>query len=30
MAEKVAKAGIEREPNWMYYIKDGDIWKVQR
>jgi restriction endonuclease len=30
MAEKVAKTGLVREQDWMYYVKDGDVWKVQR
>src|SRR4051812_43868218 len=30
MAEKVAKAGIERDPGWMYYVKDRGVWKVRR
>ena len=30
MAEKVAKAGIKRDPGWMYYVKDGGVWKVRR
>src|SRR5579862_6489569 len=30
MAEKVAKLGVEREKDFMYYVKDGAVWKVQR
>jgi hypothetical protein len=30
MAEKVAKLGIKREKDFMYYVKDGGVWKVQR
>jgi hypothetical protein len=30
MAEKVAKLGIRREKDFMYYIKDGSVWKVPR
>ncbi|HJZ85666.1 MAG TPA: hypothetical protein VKN99_10875 [Polyangia bacterium] len=30
MAEKVEKTGIRREKDFMYYIKDGGVWKVQR
>jgi hypothetical protein len=30
MAEKVAKLGVEREKDFMYYVKDGEVWKVQR
>jgi hypothetical protein len=30
MAEKVARLGINREKDFMYYVKDGGIWKVQR
>jgi hypothetical protein len=30
MAEKVAKLGIGREKDFMYYVKDGGVWKVQR
>ncbi len=30
MAEKVAKLGIKREKDFMYYIKDGSVWKVPR
>ena len=29
MAEKVAKLGVEREKDFMYYVKDGEVWKVQ-
>jgi hypothetical protein len=30
MAEKVAKLGIKREKDFMYYVKDGNVWKVPR
>src|SRR6185295_12436756 len=30
MAEKVAKLGVNREKDFMYYVKDGNVWKVQR
>lgn len=30
MAEKVAKTGVTREKDYMYYIKGGAIWKVPR
>ena len=30
MAEKVAKLGIKRDSNFMYYIKKGDVWRVPR
>src|SRR5438105_14770810 len=30
MAEKVAKLGLGREKDFMYYVKDGAVWKVQR
>ena len=30
MAEKVAKLGVNREKDFMYYVKDGSVWKVQR
>jgi hypothetical protein len=30
MAEKVKKLGINREKDFMYYVKDGDVWKVRR
>jgi hypothetical protein len=30
MAEKVAKVGVNREKDFMYYVKDGAVWKVQR
>jgi trigger factor len=30
MAEKVAKLGVNREKDFMYYVKDGGVWKVQR
>src|SRR4029453_8396278 len=30
MAEKVAKLGVSREKDFMYLVKDGGVWKVQR
>ncbi len=30
MGEKIAKTGIKRENNLMYYIKTGDVWAVPR
>src|SRR6188768_1283499 len=30
MAEKVAKTGITRDNEFMYYIKKGDVWRVPR
>jgi len=30
MAEKVAKLGVAREKDFMYYVKDVAVWKVQR
>ena len=30
MAEKVAKTGVDRDNNFMYYIKKGDVWRVPR
>jgi len=30
MGEKVAKLGVNREKDFMYYVKDGNVWKVQR
>jgi hypothetical protein len=30
MGEKIAKTGIKRENNLMYYIKSGDVWAVPR
>jgi len=30
MAEKVKKLGITRDKDFMYYVKDGDVWKVRR
>ena len=30
MAEKVARLGIKREKDMMYFIKDGAVWKVPR
>jgi hypothetical protein len=30
MAEKVARTGVKREKDFMYYIKNGAVWKVPR
>jgi hypothetical protein len=30
MAEKVANLGVTREKDFMYYIKNGAVWKVPR
>jgi hypothetical protein len=30
MAEKVAKLGIQRDKDFMLYVKDGSVWKVRR
>ncbi len=30
MAEKVARLGIRREKDMMYFVKDGAVWKVPR
>jgi hypothetical protein len=30
MAEKVAQLGLGREKDFMYYVKDASVWKVQR
>jgi hypothetical protein len=30
MAEKVARLGVKREKDFMYYIKGGAVWKVPR
>jgi hypothetical protein len=30
MAEKVARLGLTREKDFMYYIKNGAVWKVPR
>jgi hypothetical protein len=30
MAEKVAKLGITRDNDFMYYIKSGDVWRTPR
>jgi len=30
MAEKVFRAGINREKDMMYYVKAGGVWKVAR
>ena len=29
-AEKVHKAGIKRDNDMMYYVKNGDVWQVPR
>jgi hypothetical protein len=29
MAEKLAKLGVKREKDFLYYIKDGAVWKVR-
>jgi hypothetical protein len=30
MAEKIARLGIERDNDFMYYIKNGDVWASPR
>ena len=30
MAEKIAKLGIKRDNDLMYYIKKGDVWATPR
>ena len=30
MAEKVARLGVTREKDYLYYIKNGAVWKVPR
>ena len=30
MAEKVEKLGVTRDKDFMYYVKDGAVWRVQR
>ncbi len=30
MGEKIAKLGIKRDNNLMYYIKQGDVWATPR
>lgn len=30
MADKIARLGIERDNDLMYYIKNGDVWAVPR
>lgn len=30
MADKVARLGIERDNDLMYFIKNGDVWAVPR
>jgi hypothetical protein len=30
MAEKVEKLGVHREKDFMYYVKDASVWRVQR
>jgi hypothetical protein len=29
-SQKVAKLGIQRDHNYLYYIKGGDVWQVPR
>jgi len=30
MAETVARTGVKRDKDFMYYIKGGDVWRVPR
>jgi hypothetical protein len=30
MGEKIAKLGIKRDKNMMYYVKKGDVWATPR
>jgi len=30
MADKVAKLSIQRDNDYMYYIKKGDVWRTAR
>jgi hypothetical protein len=30
MAEKFKKTGIVRDNEFLYYLKDGDVWKAPR
>jgi len=30
MAEKVARVGVSRDNDFMYFIKGGDVWRVRR
>lgn len=30
MAEKVARTSIQRDNDFMYFIKKGDVWRVPR
>ena len=30
MAEKVAKTGIRRDKDFIYFIKNGKVWKTRR
>ena len=30
MAEKVEKLGVHREKDFMYYVKEASVWRVQR
>jgi hypothetical protein len=30
MAEKVEKLGVTRDKDFMYYVKDAAVWRVQR
>jgi HJR/Mrr/RecB family endonuclease len=30
VSEKVARLGVERDPDYMFYVKDGAVWRVRR
>jgi hypothetical protein len=30
MAEKIAKLGIKRDENFLYYLKGGDVWAAPK
>jgi len=30
MSDKIARLGIDRDPDMMYYVKDGDVWATPR
>jgi hypothetical protein len=30
MSEKIVKLGIARDPDLLYFIRDGDVWAVPR
>ena len=30
MSEKLIKLGIEREANFLYFIRNGDVWRINR